>query len=104
MNTSRSRKPVAKKMMVAASVISSYGLGSMKTIAPLAPTSHTSARCNATTRGAVTDKGKSPAVAAYAITHSSTYATQLVHTPERGSESFSFEHDLFGKPVSTLWS
>ncbi len=36
----------------------------MKTIAPEAPTSHTSPRCNATTRGAaVTDVGKSPAVA-----------------------------------------
>src|SRR6202166_2886305 len=50
----------------------------MKTTAPLAPTSHTSARCSAITRGAdVTDEDKPPAVAAYAITHSQTYGTQL---------------------------
>src|ERR1700694_1966363 len=48
----------------------------MNTIAQLAPTSHTIARCSANTRGAeVTDEGKPPAVAAYAITHSQTYAT-----------------------------
>src|ERR1700722_18128359 len=42
----------------------------MKTIAPEAPTSHTSARCSAITRGAaVAAEGRS-AVAAYAITHS----------------------------------
>src|ERR1700694_5461884 len=48
----------------------------MKTIALLAPTSHTSARCSAATRGAdVTDEGKPSAVAAYAITHSQHNAT-----------------------------
>src|SRR4030081_820913 len=51
----------------------------MKTIAPLAPTSHTSARCSGSTHGAdVTDVGKPSAVAAYAITHSQTQATQPV--------------------------
>src|SRR5450756_259790 len=52
----------------------------MKTIAPLAPTSHTSARCSANTPGAdVAGEGNPPAVAAYAITHSKSYATQPVH-------------------------
>src|SRR5580700_6908230 len=49
----------------------------MKTTAPLAPTSHTSARCSAVTRGADVTEGKPSAVAAYAMTHSQTYATQL---------------------------
>src|SRR5580692_687877 len=70
MNTSRNRRPVATKITVAASVTSSYGLGSMKTIAPLAPTSHTSARCSASTPGAAVTEGKPSAAAAYAITHS----------------------------------
>ena len=43
----------------------------MKTMAPHAPTSHTSARCKASTPGAaVIDGSDPPAVAAYAITHS----------------------------------
>ena len=43
----------------------------MKTMAPDAPTSHTIARCNASTPGAaVIDGREPPAVAAYAITHS----------------------------------
>ena len=43
----------------------------MKTIAPDAPTSHTSARCKASTPGAAVIVGSEPpAVAAYAITHS----------------------------------
>ena len=43
----------------------------MKTMAPHAPTSHTSARCKASTPGAaVIDGSEPPAVAAYAITHS----------------------------------
>src|SRR6267142_3069431 len=43
----------------------------MKTIATEAPTSQTSARCNASTPGAaVVDGREPPAVAAYAITHS----------------------------------
>src|SRR5580693_5286517 len=51
----------------------------MKTIAPEAPTSHTSARCKASTPGAaLTDGSELPAVDAYAITHSSNYATQPV--------------------------
>src|ERR1700730_14908645 len=58
----------------------------MNTIAQLAPTSHTIARCSADTRGAeVTDEGKPPAVAAYAITHSQTYATQPANA--RASDS-----------------
>jgi len=71
MNTSRSRKPVAKKITLAVSVTSSYGLGSMKTMAPDAPASHTSARCSASTPGAAVDAEKeASAVAAYAITYS----------------------------------
>jgi hypothetical protein len=60
----------------------------MKTTAPLAPTSHTSARCSAVTRGAeVTDEGKPPAVAAYAMTHSQTYANRnSQETPERNAQ------------------
>src|SRR5260370_34285981 len=51
----------------------------MKTIAPDAPTSHTSARCSARTPGAAVIGGReSSAVATYAITHSPTYATQPV--------------------------
>ncbi|HEY4972673.1 MAG TPA: hypothetical protein VII41_03635, partial [Steroidobacteraceae bacterium] len=50
----------------------------MKTIATEAPTSHISARCKASTRGAVCDEGKPSAVAAYAIARSDTYATKLV--------------------------
>src|SRR5882757_7650033 len=43
----------------------------MKTMAPDAPTSHTSARCKASTPGAaVTDCRELPAVAAYAMTYS----------------------------------
>src|SRR5258707_4383135 len=43
----------------------------MKTMAPDAPTSHTSARCKASTPGAaVIDGSEFSAVAAYAITHS----------------------------------
>src|SRR6201998_2686415 len=46
----------------------------MNTIAPLAPTSQTSARCSASTRGAeVTDGGNPPAVAVYAIMRSQIY-------------------------------
>src|SRR3954470_409431 len=51
----------------------------MKTIAPEAPTSHTSARWRASTPGAARAAAFiSPAVAAYAITRSYVYAT---HTP-----------------------
>src|SRR3954454_20445365 len=72
MNTSRIRNaPVAKKISEAARVAISYGLGSMKTMAPDAPTSHTIARCTASTPGAALIDGRDPsAVAAYAITHS----------------------------------
>ena len=50
----------------------------MKTMAPDAPTSQTSARCKASTPGAaVIDGSEFSAVAAYAITHSYNYATQL---------------------------
>ena len=67
-NARCSRKPVAKKTTPAASVTTSYGLGSMVTIAPLAPTSHMSPRCSANIRGAdVTGEGRASAVAAYAI-------------------------------------
>src|SRR5271156_5571152 len=60
----------------------------MKTIAPEAPTSHTSARCKASTPGAaVTDGSELPAVDAYAITHSSTYATQQLVIRSAGSVS-----------------
>src|ERR1700692_1542464 len=53
----------------------------MKTIAPLAPTSHTSVRCNAITRGAdVTDGGNPSAVAVYAIMRSQNYSNP---TPDR---------------------
>ena len=49
----------------------------MKTMAPQAPTSHTSARCSASTPGAAVIAGREPpAVAAYAITYSRN-ATQL---------------------------
>src|SRR6185312_7092358 len=45
----------------------------MKTIAPDAPASHTSARCNMSTPGAAVTEGRAlSAVAAYAITHSPT--------------------------------
>src|SRR5260221_11567698 len=59
----------------------------MKTIAPDAPTSHTSARCSAKTPGAAVTDGREPsAVATYAITHSPTYATQPVtQRPNRPS-------------------
>src|SRR6202171_4933080 len=51
----------------------------MNTIAPDAPTSHTSARCRAKTPGAAVIDGREPsAVATYAITHSQPYATQPV--------------------------
>src|SRR6266545_3113037 len=50
----------------------------MKTMAPDAPTSHTSARCKASTPGAaVIDGREPPAVAAYAITHSRNSTKQL---------------------------
>jgi hypothetical protein len=43
----------------------------MKTIALLAPASHSIARCSAARRGrADIDEGSTPAVAAYAMTHS----------------------------------
>src|SRR6186713_2768757 len=46
----------------------------MNTMAPDAPTSHTIARCKASTPGAaVIDGREPPAVAAYAITHSRKY-------------------------------
>src|SRR3979490_1171175 len=49
----------------------------MNTMAPEAPTSHTSARCSANTPGAAVIDGREPsAVAAYAITHSQHYATR----------------------------
>src|SRR3954451_994923 len=67
-NARCSRKPVAKKTTPAASVTSSYGLGSIVTIAPLAPTSHMSPRCSPNIRGAdVTGEGRASAVGAYAI-------------------------------------
>src|SRR3954453_9792047 len=48
----------------------------MNTIAPDAPTSHTSARCKASTPGAAVTDGREPsAVAAYAILYSRTHAT-----------------------------
>src|SRR5436190_3608094 len=47
----------------------------MKTMAPHAPTSQTSARCKASTPGAAVIDGREPsAVAAYAITHSQSHA------------------------------
>jgi hypothetical protein len=50
----------------------------MKTMAPHAPTSHTIARCKASTPGAaVIDGSDPPAVAAYAITHSRNATKQL---------------------------
>src|SRR6202163_1773240 len=57
----------------------------MKTIAPDAPTSHTSARCSAKTPGAAVIGGREPsAVATYAITHSQPYATQpVIQRPNR---------------------
>ncbi len=64
MNTSRIRMPVAKNTTVASSVTISYGLGSMNTIAPEAPTSHTSARWRASSPGAATGASVLPAVAA----------------------------------------
>src|SRR5258706_6855330 len=49
----------------------------MKTIAPEAPTSHSSPRCSATTPGSAVIDGREPsAAAAYAITPSQTYATR----------------------------
>src|ERR1700739_1130930 len=49
----------------------------MKTTAPEAPASQTSARCNASTPGAAAlEGGNSPAVAAYAMKHPQTYATR----------------------------
>src|ERR1700733_5167669 len=54
----------------------------MKTIAPEAPTSHTSARCSASTPGAAVIDGREPsAVAVYAITHPQTHATPPYATP-----------------------
>jgi hypothetical protein len=51
----------------------------MKTMAPHAPTSQTSARCKASTPGAaVIDGSDPPAVAAYAITHSRNSTEQLL--------------------------
>ena len=57
MNTSRSRMPVAKKITMATSVDEFVGLGSMKTIAPDAPTSHNSARCKREQRQAPSTAG-----------------------------------------------
>src|SRR4051794_46464 len=76
--TSRIRRPVAKKMMIAASVANSYGLGSMKTMAPEAPTDHSSARCSdAIGAAAVNEDKELSAAAVYAITHSTQrYKTQ----------------------------
>ena len=49
----------------------------MKTMAPDAPTSHTIARCNASTPGAAVIDGRElSAVAAYAITYSRNSTTQ----------------------------
>src|SRR5580700_3825337 len=93
MNTSRNRKPVAKNSTRAMSVVSSYGLGSMKTTAPEAPTSQTSARCRASTPGAAVAPAKVPsAVAAYAITNSRKLNTDIVpaagcHCEERSDEA-----------------
>ncbi|MHC2506758.1 hypothetical protein ACVII1_001996 [Bradyrhizobium elkanii] len=65
MNTSRMRRPVPKNSTQAVSVTSSYGLGSMNTMAPDAPASHTSARCSASTpAGADVGEWDVPAVAA----------------------------------------
>src|ERR1700682_1762974 len=76
----------------------------MKTMAPDAPTSHTSARCKASTPGAaVIDGSEFSAVAAYAITHSYNYATQPARNACRtGRLGFLFEDDLFGNPVPTF--
>src|SRR6185369_9054417 len=53
----------------------------MKTMAPDAPTSQTSARCKASTPGAaVIDGSDPPAVAAYAITHSRNSTKQQWHS------------------------
>src|SRR3954467_3088612 len=91
MNTSRIRNaPVAKKISVAARVAISYGLGSMKTMAPDAPTSHTIARCSASTPGAALIDGRdSSAVAAYAITDSQfdNGRRHLRHCEERSDEA-----------------
>src|SRR5437879_2196186 len=54
----------------------------MKTIAPQAPTSHSSARCSATTPGAAVIDGREPSAAAYAITHSQTHATRTQRPAE----------------------
>jgi len=52
------------------------GLGSMKTIAPEAPTSHTSARCSAAVRGAeLTDAEKSRLSPHTPLHTRKTYAT-----------------------------
>jgi len=64
----------------------------MKTMAPHAPTNHTSARCKASTPdAAVIDGSDPPAVAAYAITHSRNATKQcsryLRHCEERSDEA-----------------
>src|ERR1700682_3436707 len=73
----------------------------MKTIATEAPTSHSSARCSATTPGAAVIDGRKPsAVAAYAITHSQhatlkpvrSYPGRLEHDPEKWDPVFRKDH------------
>src|SRR4051812_28106550 len=64
----------------------------MKTMAPDAPTSHTSARCTASTAGAAVIVGREPsAVAAYAIrySHNSTQHSNrnARHCEERSDEA-----------------
>src|SRR5260370_24554885 len=61
----------------------------MKTMAPDAPTSQTSARCKASTPGAAVTAGSEfSAVAAYAITHSrKRYKRPYRHCEERSDEA-----------------
>src|SRR3954465_4547948 len=62
----------------------------MKTIAPEAPTSHTSVRSTARTPGAAVIDGREPsAVAVYAIIHSQPYATQLARNASARRRSVS---------------
>ena len=57
-------------------------------LAPEAPTSHTSARCSASTPGAAVMDGREfPAVAAYAIRYSRTHTTRRIQTVIARSES-----------------
>src|SRR3954465_3503156 len=63
----------------------------MKTMAPQAPTSHTSARCSASTPGAAVIAGREPpAVAAYAITYSRNVTLQNSRHCERSEAIQSF--------------